>query len=206
MSTATTTATLGRAFQKARASINGTAKLENLLASLRELEAKRLGVEKFYRDAFAKWNSVEGRLSDEEAKYRKALTSRDLTGVDEAVAVLPLLRAQVDHARNEAANLHRYSTVGIGFGQFTQENPKAREILSTAVKGTLTVAEQEAASVLRKEKEHLQGWDADAISASPKIRGANARVKQLTALLQRIESAETLNQMTWQSCVSELLE
>jgi hypothetical protein len=173
---------------------NREARLAGSIEELKLLESKRVTIENFYRDALAKWNSVEGRLGDAEAAYRKALTGRDLAGVDEAVAVLPLLRAQADHARAEAANISSVVRTTSAFAEFIEENRNARELLLTAVRLKLKQAEEGAATALSEEKARLPDWDEDGISHSPKVQRANTSVHQLTALLQRIESAERVTE------------
>lgn len=200
------TATLvGRAFGKARA-VMSAATLAAAVASLRELETKRREIDSFYSSAFAKWKSVEDRLSEAEVAYKKALADRDLTGVDEAVTLLPLLRAEATHAQAEAANVDRLRRSGIAFAQWKSENPSALATLIEVVRLKLQHAEAEAARVSEAETERLgSDYLPEDVAASGKVRRANVAVSHLSSMLQRIESGN-LQEWLWSSCVSDLLE
>jgi hypothetical protein len=174
---------------------NAAKKLE-AVAALRALESERVKIDDFYVCALTAWNNVEQRLSDAEADYKKAISQRDLAGVKQAAAVLPLLRLQMDHVRTEAGNVGNLRRVGVPFAQFVKEHPEARETCLGFVRGTLQQAEENAASVLTSEKALLPDWG-DA-TASPKVQRANSLVNQLTATLARIEGNK-LSEELWRS-------
>jgi hypothetical protein len=163
-------------------------KLEAAITELRELESKRRAVAKFYDDAFAVWNSVEEKLTRASDDYKKAISQRDLAGVKQAAAVLPLLRLQVDQCRTEAGNVGNLRRGGVGFAQFIRECPEARETLLVVARGKLALVTEQAAAVLAAEKERLPEWDSESLSHSPKIRAANGAVDRLTTIVRRIES------------------
>jgi hypothetical protein len=164
--------------------------------TLRELEQKRRAIDAFYTSALDVWKAVERQLSDAETGYKQAINQRDLAGVKQAAAVLPLLRLQVDHVRTEAGNVGNLRRAGVAFALFVKEHPEARETLLCVVRGKLQQAEANAAAVLASEKALLPDWG-DA-TASPKVQRANSLVNQLTATLARIEGNK-LSEELWRS-------
>jgi hypothetical protein len=191
--------------ERARRFVPGkAAKLETAVTSLRELESKRLSIEKFYSDAFALVAAAYEQGAAAEAAYRKAISDRDLAAVKSALKELLSVRAQLDYARAEAATFNSTRQAGIGFAIFINENPSARELFLTVVKGTLKQAEEKAAAVLAEEKALLPSWDSEDVAHSPKIRAANAVVRELQGLLQRVESGG-VTASTWAMYIGQLL-
>jgi hypothetical protein len=200
------TATLGQAFRKVRTVTNGAAKLEAAVTSLRELEGKHQEIEKFYLAAFALATAAVDQGAAAEGAYRKAIADRDLAAVKNALNAVLSVRAQLDYARAEAATFNSTRQTGIGFAIFLQENPSALKVFSTVAEGRLKQAEATAAAVLASEKSLLPSWDLEDIERSPKIRAANAVVRELQGLLQRIQAVGGVNSSVWTSYVDQLLE
>jgi hypothetical protein len=175
------TATIGRAFRKVMN--GGEAKFKAAIESLRAVLNQRIQIEEFYRGVATLLSGWETRVRDAAATYQRALASRDLAAVKEALEAWLLLRIQLDFVRHEQANL-RTSEMGALAQVFT---PNVKVIMLTVSELKLRAAQADAKRVTDSEAARLGAtYSRDDVAESPVVRRAQSKVRHLEFVKNRI--------------------
>jgi hypothetical protein len=202
-----TTAIVGQAFRKVRATMNGAGrKFEGALVELRRLIALQRKTETFHADVTKLLVSYQEREQEAAVAFRAALQSGDVDQVRTSLEKWVESKSFVETTQSELQHLTSSRAQGLPSAVLLDQNrTTVKPALLTVAQGRLSAAKTDAERIAKDETKRLgTEWGPDDVATSPVVRRAASRVRQLELAVRRIQSEEIT--ATWPIFSQQLLE
>jgi hypothetical protein len=174
-------------------------------AELARLESRRAEIGAATDRLLAALSAIPERERETYRAFANACKTDDTRRIEAALDDWLDVAPKAEHARREYNATLAMRTYGSTMTTFKGEFPNAKAVLVRACQARLKQAMDRAGIVLAQETERLrpEGFTADQIADSPQVRRTAGRVRNLNAILSRIETEEI--EIVWKTFAKQLL-